>query len=150
MFWCEKGFHLSAKNMDYDAHGARFSELLTSRATHAHPTSPRSTGFCAIWDCISSSLRAHLRNLGDQFSREREREKRSRKLKSKSKSREAGSNCREPGRTARDMPLTAASSCREPEREPWLTSDDLARSVARWPLRESENRALGKSDLSVV
>ena len=34
---------------------------LTSRATHAHPTSPRSTGFCAIWDCISSSSmgRAH-------------------------------------------------------------------------------------------
>ena len=30
---------------------------LTSRATHAHPTSPRSTGFCAIWDCISSSLK---------------------------------------------------------------------------------------------
>jgi len=28
---------------------------LTSRATHAHPTSPRSTGFCVIWDCISSS-----------------------------------------------------------------------------------------------
>ena len=28
---------------------------LTSRATHAHPTSPRSTGFCAIRDCISSS-----------------------------------------------------------------------------------------------
>ena len=28
---------------------------LTSRATRAHPTSPRSTGFCAIWDCISSS-----------------------------------------------------------------------------------------------
>ena len=28
---------------------------LTSRATHAHPTSPRSTGFCARWDCISSS-----------------------------------------------------------------------------------------------
>jgi len=28
---------------------------LTSRATHAHPTSPRSTGFCDIWDCISSS-----------------------------------------------------------------------------------------------
>ena len=28
---------------------------LTSRATHAHPTSPRSSGFCAIWDCISSS-----------------------------------------------------------------------------------------------
>ena len=27
----------------------------TSRATHAHPTSPRSTGFCAIWGCISSS-----------------------------------------------------------------------------------------------
>ena len=27
---------------------------LTSRATHAHPTSPRSTGFCAIWGCISS------------------------------------------------------------------------------------------------
>ena len=27
---------------------------LTSRAAHAHPTSPRSTGFCAIWDCISS------------------------------------------------------------------------------------------------
>ena len=25
---------------------------LTSRATHAHPTSPRSTGFCAIRDCI--------------------------------------------------------------------------------------------------
>ena len=30
---------------------------LTSRATHAYPTSPRSTGFCAIWDCISSSSR---------------------------------------------------------------------------------------------
>ena len=29
-------------------------ELLTSRATHAHPTSTRSTGFCAIWGCISS------------------------------------------------------------------------------------------------
>ena len=28
---------------------------LTSRATDAHPTSPRSTGFCAIWGCISSS-----------------------------------------------------------------------------------------------
>ena len=28
---------------------------LTSRATHAHPTSPCSTGFCAIWDCINSS-----------------------------------------------------------------------------------------------
>ena len=28
---------------------------LTSRATRAHPTSTRSTGFCAIWDCISSS-----------------------------------------------------------------------------------------------
>ena len=32
---------------------------LTSRATHAHPTSPRSTGFCAIWDCISSSSSSH-------------------------------------------------------------------------------------------
>ena len=28
---------------------------LTSRATQAHPTSPRSIGFCAIWGCISSS-----------------------------------------------------------------------------------------------
>ena len=28
---------------------------LTSRATHGNSTSPRSTGFCAIWDCISSS-----------------------------------------------------------------------------------------------
>jgi len=28
---------------------------LTSRAIHAQPTSTRSTGFCAIWDCISSS-----------------------------------------------------------------------------------------------
>ena len=28
---------------------------LTSRATHAHPALPRSTGFCAIWGCISSS-----------------------------------------------------------------------------------------------
>jgi len=27
-----------------------------SRATHAHPTSPRSIGFCAIWDCISLRL----------------------------------------------------------------------------------------------
>jgi len=26
-----------------------------TRATHAHPTSPRSTGFCVIWECISSS-----------------------------------------------------------------------------------------------
>ena len=25
------------------------SMALTSRATHAHHTSPRSTGFCAIW-----------------------------------------------------------------------------------------------------
>jgi len=32
---------------------------LTSRAAHAHPTSPRSTGFCAIWGCISSSSGAH-------------------------------------------------------------------------------------------
>ena len=28
---------------------------MTSRAKHTLPTSPRSTGFCAIWDCISSS-----------------------------------------------------------------------------------------------
>ena len=28
---------------------------LTSRATHAHPTSPRGTGFCVIWDCTTSS-----------------------------------------------------------------------------------------------
>ena len=28
---------------------------LTSHATQAHPTSPRSTGFCAIWGCISTS-----------------------------------------------------------------------------------------------
>ena len=28
---------------------------LTSRATHAHPTSSRSNGFCAIWGCITSS-----------------------------------------------------------------------------------------------
>ena len=35
----------------------------TSRATHAHPTSPRSTGFCAIWGCISSSSRARRANL---------------------------------------------------------------------------------------
>jgi len=29
---------------------------MTTRAYHTHtaPTSPRSTGFCAIWDCISS------------------------------------------------------------------------------------------------
>jgi len=33
---------------------------LTSRATHAHPTSARSTGFCAIWDCISSSSQGCL------------------------------------------------------------------------------------------
>ena len=33
----------------------RCLSTLTSRATHAHPTSPRSTGFCAIWGCISSS-----------------------------------------------------------------------------------------------
>ena len=33
----------------------RVGSTLTSRATHAHPTSPRSTGFCAIWGCISSS-----------------------------------------------------------------------------------------------
>jgi len=34
---------------------------LTSRATHAHPTSPRSTGFCVIWGCISSSSKPVLR-----------------------------------------------------------------------------------------
>ena len=28
---------------------------MTSRASHAHPTLTRSTGFFAIWDCISSS-----------------------------------------------------------------------------------------------
>ena len=39
----------------------RFSTL-TSRATHAHPTSPRSTGFCAVWDCISSSSSSFLCN----------------------------------------------------------------------------------------
>ena len=33
---------------------------LTSRATHAHPTSPRSIGFCAIWGCISSSSSSSL------------------------------------------------------------------------------------------
>ena len=35
--------------------GSLALSTMTSRATHAHPTSPRSTGFCAIWDCISSS-----------------------------------------------------------------------------------------------
>jgi len=34
---------------------------LTSRATHAHPTSAHSTGFCAIWDCISSSSSSNKR-----------------------------------------------------------------------------------------
>ena len=29
--------------------------LCAELATHAHPTSPRSTGFCAIWGCIISS-----------------------------------------------------------------------------------------------
>jgi len=29
--------------------------LNTSRIVHAHPTSPRSTGFCTIWGCISLS-----------------------------------------------------------------------------------------------
>ena len=28
--------------------------------SHAHPTSSRSTGFCAIWDCISSSSHVQL------------------------------------------------------------------------------------------
>ena len=37
---------------------------LTSRATHAHPTSPRSTGFCAIWGCTSSSSVAGCRRGG--------------------------------------------------------------------------------------
>jgi len=37
---------------------------LTSRATHAHPTSPRSTGFCATWDCISSSSSSAVWDLG--------------------------------------------------------------------------------------
>ena len=36
---------------------------LTSRATHAHPTSPRSTGFCAMWDCISSRSSSTFINL---------------------------------------------------------------------------------------
>jgi len=36
-------------------HGQAGLSTLTSRATPAHPTSPRSTGFCAIWGCISSS-----------------------------------------------------------------------------------------------
>ena len=39
---------------------------LTSRATHAHPTSPRSTGFCAIWDCICSNSSS---NTGPSFNR---------------------------------------------------------------------------------
>jgi hypothetical protein len=35
---------------------AHTSSLDTDRARNAHaPTSPRSIGFCAIWDCISSS-----------------------------------------------------------------------------------------------
>ena len=34
---------------------------LTSHAAHAHPTSPRSTGLCAIWDCISSSSSSSTR-----------------------------------------------------------------------------------------
>ena len=36
----------------------------TAKSTHAPPTSPRSIGFCAIWDCISSSLSS------EYFSRE--------------------------------------------------------------------------------
>jgi len=38
------------------------SPTLTSRATHAYPTSPRSTGLFAILDCISSS--SSLRGIG--------------------------------------------------------------------------------------
>ena len=48
---------------------------LTSRATRAHPTSPRSTGFCAIWDCISSSSSSRRRestiDLGAKISAQR-------------------------------------------------------------------------------
>ena len=40
---------------------------LTSRATHAHPTSPRSTGFCAIWNCISSSSSSQWCSREQQF-----------------------------------------------------------------------------------
>jgi len=32
-----------------------FQLISGSLLPHANPTSPRSTGFCAIWDCISSS-----------------------------------------------------------------------------------------------
>jgi len=46
---------------DAEALSAHSSAQLTSRATHAHPTSPRSTGFCAIWDCISSSSSSQQR-----------------------------------------------------------------------------------------
>jgi len=35
---------------------------LTSSATHAHPTSPSSTCFCAIWGCNSSSSSCGLRH----------------------------------------------------------------------------------------
>ena len=44
----------------------RKRQTLTSRAPHAHSTSPRSTGFCAIWDCISSSSSS---NTGPGFNR---------------------------------------------------------------------------------
>ena len=41
---------------------------MTSRATHAQPTSPRSTGFCAIWDCISSSSSSRTESKSDDLS----------------------------------------------------------------------------------
>ena len=51
----EGGAYLNIVICQLRTHAKPPISTLTSRATHAHPTSPRSTGFCAIWGCISSS-----------------------------------------------------------------------------------------------
>jgi len=52
--------NLTSSNAILSTRTRKFGPERTLYITHAngfftHPTSPRSTGFCAIWDCISSS-----------------------------------------------------------------------------------------------
>ena len=93
---------------------------LTSRATHAHPTSPRSTGFCAIWDCTSSSSLAEARK----------------------GPRQAATSSRSVGeRQTHEPPLPLRAS---PPRRLWLQRDEHGQ--ARWDAASAyrpEGRATG-------
>jgi len=102
---------------------AHTSSLDTSRATHAHPTSPRSTGFCAIWDCISSSSSSEITSWHRNYGR------------NCSTAIHTGRNCRNYGRNSLRPPVNHSQGCRQAPPRPRRPAAPAASHGRRWRRR---------------